>query len=56
MQFLKIDEINIPNKILHTLQKSCTVPNNNPICTNNFSKLGNKKPRHKNLTIVNTVK
>ena len=56
MQFLKIDEIHVPNKILHTLQKSCTVTNNNPICTNNFSKVDNKKPRHKNLIIFNIVK
>jgi hypothetical protein len=53
MQFPKIDKINIPNKIMHTLQKSCIVPNNNSICTNNFSTVDNKKPGHSNLIIVN---
>jgi hypothetical protein len=37
LQFLNIDEINIPNKIMHTLQKLRIVPNYNPVCTNDFS-------------------
>jgi hypothetical protein len=54
MQFHKINEINILNKMVRTFQKSyaSVLPNINPEYKNNLNKMDNKKPRLLNVILV----
>lgn len=52
MQFHRIDEINILNKMIFTLLTTCIICNNYPKCTNNLNKVDDKKPRLLNFIAV----
>jgi hypothetical protein len=52
MQFHKIGEIKILNKMVRTLEKNIYSAKNNPKCRNNLNKVDNKKLRLLSFIIV----